>query len=311
MGTAMRKLHYILLVLVCFVQQLSYAQDLPLTNEAARYCQEKNYDLAQTKINAALESGEARHAYTWYVHGFIQKEIYKERESTNRKSKHRELALESFLKCLDRDKKAEYSEMCKAGIKYLATTYFNDAQLRTRDFDSHTANEPEELFALFRKYMRTADPVFPIKTFEKEFATNMAQRYFTLWQLNVDREEYAEKSLSQYAHALRLDSTDNDVYYNIAVIYYNKAVFKYRKIDANTDFIELLDIQQECANLIKNQALVNMNKAYVIDPDRPDVIRGLLYIHRALEHEQDVEYFKAEIERLVNNGTLNEPFKRE
>jgi len=311
MGIAMRKLQYILLVLVGFVPSMSFAQDLPLTNEAARYCQEKNYDLAQTKINAALESGEARYAYTWYVHGFILKEIYKDKESSNRKSKYRELAIESFNKCMELDKKGEYSEMCKAGIKYLATTYFNDAQLRTRDFDSHTAHEAEELFAQFRKHMRSVDPVFPLKGFEKEFATNMAQRYFTLWQLNVDREEYAEKSLSHYAHALRLDSTDNDVYYNIAVIYYNKAVFKYRKIDANTDFIELIDIQQECANLIKNKALVNMNKAYVIDPDRPDVIRGLLFIHRALEHEQDVEYFKSEIERLVNNGTLKEPFKQE
>lgn len=307
----MKKLHILIIVVMSFVHSMGNAQELPLTNEAARYCQEKNYDLAKERISKAIESGEGRYPYTWYVNGFILKEIYKQNESSNKHSKNRTQSVESFSKCIEMDKKGEFSEMSKAGIKYLATTYYNDALMRTRDFDSNTAQEAEELFNLFRKHMRTVDPVFPIKTYEKEFSKNMAQRYFMLWQLDLDNEEFSEKSLVQYANALRMDSLDNDIYYNIAVIYYNRAVFKYRKIDANTDFIELIDIQQEGANLIKNKALVNMNKAYNLDPERPDVVRGLLFIHRALEHEQDVEYFKAEIERLVNDGKLIEPFKQE
>ncbi len=311
MGITMKKLHILLILVMGFVHSLSSAQELPLTSEAARYCQEKKYDLAKEKINEAMETGEARYPYSWYVKGFIAKEIYKNQELNNRHSKNREEALNGFYKCMEMDKKNEFTEMSKAGIKYLATTYFNDAQTRSREFDLNNAHEAEDLFNLFRKHMRTVDPVFPIKSFEKDFSKNMAQRYFTLWQLNLDDESVAEKALAQYANAMRMDSLDGAIHYNVAVIYYNRAVFKYRKIDANTEFIDLIDIQQECANLIKNKALVSMNKAYAIDPEKPEVIRGLLFIHRALEHEKDVEYFKTEIERLVDEGKLAEPFEQE
>jgi len=312
MGITMKKLPIVLLLVLSIATSIySFAQELPLTNEAANLCQNKNFDEAKKKIIEAMDSDESKHPYSWYVKGFVAKEIYKQRESNLRNSKNREDALASFTKCIEMDRKGEYSEMSKAGIKYLATTYFNDAQLRSRDFDLSSAHEAEELFSQFRKYMRIVDPVFPIGGYEKDFSKNMAQRYFILWQMNIDDETLADKSLTQYNNAIRIDSSDSDVYYNVAVIHYNRAVFKYRKINSETDFIELIDIQQEGSALIKNKALANMNRAYNLSPEKPEVIRGLFFIHRALEHEKDVEYFKAEIERLVNEGKITEPFKEE
>lgn len=309
MGITMRKLPVILIFLMSIVHLRISAQSLPLTTEAARLCQDLKFDQAEEKINEAMETSEATYPYTWYVEGFIAKEIYKNRDVGNRQSVFREKALESFSKCLAMDKKNEFSEMCKAGIKYLATTFYNDALMRTREIDMQTAPEAEKLFSQFRRYMRTVDPVFPMSNYEKEFSMSMAQRYFSLWQLDMDNEELSERALNHYVHAQRMDSLESDIYYNIAVIYYNRAVFKYRKINAETDFIDLMDIQQEGSNLIKNKALVNMNKAYALDSERSDIIRGLFFIHRALEHEKDVEYFKGEINRLVSEGKITDPWK--
>ncbi len=311
MGNTMNIHRIFLVIAMGFIFSFVKAQDSPLTNEAARLCQEKNFESAKAKINQAMDTEEAKDPYMWYVKGFIYKEIYKQNESTKRDSRNREIAVECFNKSLDIDKKKEYTEMSNAGIKYLATTYYNDALTRTRDFDLSTVHEAEELFNKFRKQMRTVDPVFPIRNYEKEFSKNVAQRYFLLWQLDVDNETIAEQALAQYSIALRIDSNDVDTQYNVGVIYYNRAVFKYRKINADTDFIDLIDIQQDCANLIKNKALVYMNQAYKLSPERGDIVRGLMYIHRALEHEKDVEYFKTEIERLINEGKLVEPDNRE
>lgn len=308
MGTTMKRQITILLLLVVFAHFSGFTQELRLTNEAAHLCQNKDYASAEKKIAEALDSEESQQPYSWYVKGFIYKEIYKNTEPNNRNSQYRAEATESFSKSLEMDKKGEFNEMNKAGIKYLASTYYNDALIRSRDFDMNSNNEPSVLFNQFRKLMRLVDPTFPIKKYEAELAKNMAQRYFTLWQFDLDDESYADKSLAEYSHALRLDSLDADTYYNIAVIHYNRAVFKYRKIDAETDFIDLIDIQQECAHLIKNKALINMERAYALNPERGDVVRGLFFIHRALEHEKDVEYFKSEIDRLVKEGKLSEPF---
>lgn len=310
MGSTMKKQHIIIALLAGLVSIMSYGQSLPLTNEAARLCQGKNYEAAKNKIAEAIESeNESMHPYAWYVKGFIYKEIYKNTEPNNRQSKNRELAAESFLKSLEVDKYHEHTSMTKEGLKFLATTYYNDALLRTRDFDLSNATEPEGYFNTFRKLMRTTDPIVNLSTYDKEFSKSMAQRYFSLWQLDLNNDALPEKAQGFYASAVRLDSLDGDTYYNIAVIYYNKAVFKYRKLNADTDIFDLIVIQQECADLIKNKALPNMNRAYKLLPERGDVVRGLMFIHRALEHENDVEYFKSEIERLINEGKISDPKK--
>jgi hypothetical protein len=286
------------------------AQGQPLTNEAAKLCQEKQFDLAVQKIEEAKASPvESLDSYTWYVDGFIQKEIYKQNDIGVRNSKHREMAAESLLKALELDKKNQHSAMIKLSLKFLASSYYNDALLQTQEFDLTNNSTPEETYIKFKKFMHYAEPGTSLKKFDKEFNKNMGQRYFALWQLDVDNEILSDKSVEKYSEVLRLDSTESDAYYNIAVVYYNHAVFKYRKIGPDTDIFDLIVIQQECADLIKNRALVNMQKAYKLTPERGDVVRGLMYMHRALEHENDVEYFKKEIERLISEGKITAPDK--
>jgi hypothetical protein len=47
-----------------------------------------------------------------------------------------------------------------------------------------------------------------------------------------------------------------------------------------------------------------MEKAYALAPEKGEVVRGIMMMHRALDHEKDVAYFKAEIERLISEGKI-------
>lgn len=297
-------------MLVLFPTSTLVAQQLSLTNDAAKLCQDKQFDAALTKIGEArLDANENTNPYMWYVDGFIHKEIYKAKEMNLRNSREREMAAESFLKSLQLDKQNQHSAMTKLSLKFIASSYYNDAILQSREFDANGEKDAETSFGLFKKYMHHAEPGTSLKRFDTEFNKNLGQRYFQLWQANIANNALADKSADYYSIAARADSLDIDAFYNIAVVNYNMAVFKYRGIGPDTDIFDLIVIQQECADLIKNKALVNMNKAYKLNPERGDIVRGLMFIHRALEHENDVEYFKGEIERLVTEGKIVLPDK--
>ena len=307
MGYTMKTSHIITLMIVCCSSLLVAAQQGPLANQAAKFCQQKQYTEAKTKIEEALSSEqESANSYTWYVKGFIFKEMYKEFEATDKHSLNRGTAVSAFIKTNELDRKGEYTSMTKIGLKYLASTYYNDALLKTREFVLADQDEPQDFFNNFRKLMRIVDVTTNMAPYEVEFQKNMAQRYFTLWQSDVDNDIYSEKATGCYRDAIRMDSTNCDLFYNLAVVYYNKAVFRYRKIGPETDIFEVITIQMEGVDLFKTKALPAMTKARLLCPDRGDIIKGLMYINRALERENDVEYFKSEIERLIEEGKLKE-----
>jgi tetratricopeptide (TPR) repeat protein len=301
MGHIIKKLGILVMTFVCLQ---GTAQNNLLSNEAAKLCQNKQLDAAKSKIATALASDEKTEAYTWYVAGFIYKECYKEFESKKRNSEYRVQAVEYFLKALDIDKKHEHSSNIKTGVKYLASTYYNDALLSTREFDEATASEPEKYFNMFRKLMRTAEPGCNLNTYDKEFHQQVAQRYFDLWQINIDNNELPEKSLKHYNEALRVDSTDCMLYYNVGVLHYNRAVFMYRSIGPDTDMFDLIDIQMRASDIIKSKAMLVMIKADKLCPNSAEILRALLYMNKALERDKDVVYFKSEIERLIAEGKM-------
>jgi uncharacterized protein len=84
----------------------------------------------------------------------------------------------------------------------------------------------------------------------------------------------------------------------------------YRKIDHETDLFDMMTIQETAAKLIREKALPLMDKAYALAPEKGEVVHGKIILHRALDHEKDVEYFKQEISRLVKEGKINGDLKK-
>lgn len=281
-----------------------FAQDLPLTNEAAKLCQEKNFEAAKGKIAEALATGESEDAYSWYVAGFIYKECYKNLESGKRESPYRVLAAEHFEKSLELDKPKNHASNIRIGMKYIATTYFNDALMRIREMDNGDEVAAEKDFNTFRRLMRVSEPGCDLNQYDKDYHQTAGQQFFDLWKANPDNEDFARKSLAHFQEAIQKDGDDCMLHYNIGVLQYNRAVFLYRSINAETELDVLMDIQIRASGLLKQEALPEMEKADKLCPNHGEILKGLLYIHKGLEHESDVKYFKDEIERLINEGQM-------
>jgi tetratricopeptide (TPR) repeat protein len=189
-------------------------------------------------------------------------------------------------------------------LKYLASTYYNDALQAAQSISESGEDEAQTLFASFVKWMPIAEPGISMTGYEKEYTKSIGQRYFSLWQRDTDIPEYRDKATAQYEKILKLDNSDVDAYYNLSVIHYNQAVFMYRKIDHETDLFDMMTIQEAASKLIREEALPLMDKAYELAPEKGEVVRGKIILHRALDHEKDVEYFKSEIARLIREGKI-------
>ncbi len=302
MGNMIKTIFTLAITLLCLC---TMAQETPITNNAVQLCQNHLLEEAKSKIAEALMSEQEQNlAYTWYVAGFIYKECYKEFDSGKRDSQYRTQAADYLVHALEIDKKREHTANIKIALKFLASTYYNDALMCTREFDETSETEPEKYFNLFRKLMRSAEPGCNLDLQDKDYHQQMAQRYFDLWQKNVDKNELSEKALKHYQTVLMLDSSDCMVHYNIGVLHYNRAVFLYRSIGLETEMFDLVDIQTRASDLIKNKALPAMRKADSLCREHAEVLRGLLFMNKALEREKDVEYFKEEIERLIEEGKM-------
>ncbi|MFN0031456.1 MAG: hypothetical protein ACKVOR_04785, partial [Flavobacteriales bacterium] len=148
------------------------------------------------------------------------------------------------------------------------------------------------------------EPGCDLSAQDKDFHEQMGQRYFDLWLLNYDNSGLAEKVVKEYNQALMADSTDCMLHYNMGVLQYNRAVFMYRSIGPETDMFEMMDIQIKASELIKTKAMPAMKKADTMCPNHGEILNGLLAMNKALERENDVEYFKQEIERLIEQGKM-------
>ena len=312
MGYTVKHTIAFLMVFLCVAQVIG--QTLPITSSAAEQCKQGNLDLAWKKIDEASATAESKQAYYWYVRGFVQKEWYKTRESSLRESAWRDSAVASFVTCLNTDRKGEYTAMSKLGLKYLGSTYYNDALTFSQQCDEDTEKEVLLLFSKFESCMTYAtsdeEPLLPNDSdrliYFKEVYRSLAQRYFTLWQADINRESYANAVIRIYTEILSRDNQDAEDWYNCSVAMYNKAVFRYRKLDANTDMFDMITIQEECVKLIKKEALPHMQHAYDLQPERGEFAKAMMYMHRALEHENDVAYFRSEVERLIREGKFSQ-----
>jgi tetratricopeptide (TPR) repeat protein len=307
MGSTIKYLVVCIVAMVNLTVNRSYAQTPAIAAEAVELCQAKKFQEALASIQKGIDDPQdSKHPFTWFVKGFIHKEIYKHEEIHQRNSQQRETAVTCFEKSLHLDDKREYVAQTHVALKYLASTYFNDAMLASKEFDLSSPEEYIKFFHTFRRLMRTVDPVTDLAPFERDMLKSAGQRYFEIWQLDTEQDAPANQAAAKFMEALGHDSTDCQTYYNLGVVYYNRAVFMYRSLNVDTEMDELITIQTESVGLLQ-KALQVFTNGQRICPENGDILMGLLYINKAFENEKNVEYFKSEIERLIDEGKIKKP----
>lgn len=270
---------------------------------ASRNIQVGLLDQARIAIDAASDHPESKEdSYTWYLKGAIYKEIYKKQEKDNRLSPSRIIAVESFRTSMSLDKKNENINENKSNLKYLASTFYNDAAETLNDKTYQTAITN---FNNFKKTKQIEDAQYDIKTREIEFKLALATIYERIYYSNrQENESFFDKQEKLYAEIIELDSNNISANYNFGLLYYNKAVNIINELDYDIPFEELMKMQDGFVTIFK-QSLPYVEKAHRLTLQGNKVrlletvkaLMGIYFSLNELEKYNDMKKLHDELEK--------------
>ncbi|MFN0031457.1 MAG: hypothetical protein ACKVOR_04790 [Flavobacteriales bacterium] len=217
----------IVCILLCVLFSVGAAAQGPISTTthamtAARLCQEGKMPEAMEEVELAIvDETENKDMYTWYVRGFIYKEQYKLSKDVTT----RETAVASFLKSkemLGSDDEVTINHT--AALKYLATTYYNDALQSATNMQTADDAEPEQLMQQFETLMRKVAPGKDVVQEYITYYTAKAQRLYELWNISKTDTLLFESCVQNFESVIALHPEDCTSKYNLGVLYYNKAL---------------------------------------------------------------------------------------
>jgi len=287
----MKKGTYIWL-LAALLPLIGYAQPT-LTIQAYNAYQGQNLTEAKSLIDQSSESVSGKSdPMTWHIKGFIYKDIYNKDDQRNRKSTHREVAIESFTRSLNLDKKGEYLENNRKSLQYLASSYYNDAVLLIRETNPANIIESEPLY---KKYKLTTQITEPKEDFtQKDIAYYKALATGNRKVYEADRvanKEFLVKSLENYTYVLQLDPNDYGANYNMAINLYNEGAHNIEGLDNEAQIPAIVKVQAISIELFK-EALPYMLKAHELNPEREETLKGLRGIYLSLNNEEEANKYR-------------------
>jgi hypothetical protein len=264
-----------------------------LTVEAYNAYQSQNLSQAKSLIDQASGSASGKNdAMTWHIKGFIYKDIYIKEDQRNRKSVHREVAVESFKQSIALDKKEEYLDNNKKSIQFLASSFYNDAVLLIRETNATTILESEALYKKYKAVHKITEPNEDFKerdiAYYKALATGNRKVY------EADREnnkDFLLKSLENYSHVLQLDPNDYGANYNMAINLYNEGAHNIEGLDNEAQIPAIVKVQAVSVELFK-EALPYMLKAHELNPEREETLKGLRGIYLSLNNEEEANKYR-------------------
>lgn len=301
----------LLIAVGCLLTALTVAAQPPkLTQQAIQRYQDGDLMAARSAILESLQDPKNQSdVYTWYVKGFVFKEIYKDIDKESPTSENREVATEAILKSLDlasSGRQAEHLENIHRALQYLAISYYNDAVIATRSLSEATMALPERYYTRYKALNAKLEPNKDYNAQDAEFYKNMARGCRQIFDRAPESNlVYFEKSNDYYRQALELIPDDFQANYNIAVNYYNHGVHKIRKIDHTTEIFELIRIQDECIALFK-QALPYMRNAHRLQPEHRKTLGGLMAIYRSLSDNLQAQSYQEQLETLIRKGSAKD-----
>jgi len=286
----------IILMLLLITAVVAKAQP-DKVNAAIGLLQKGNLDSAKIYIDAAVKDPvTADNGQVWYYRGFIYKSIYKEREKDNRKSPIRLEALNSFKKSLFLDTTQENVQNNQNNIKFLASTLFNDAGA---SLDSVNYKVAIEDFDVYKQYYVLVDPSpTNLKQKEIDFTMAIATVYYEIYQGDrAGKLDFLTFTKNAYNKVLTLDPNNISANYNMGTLYYNQAVNLIKQSDYTIDIVALNDVQDNSIKLFK-ESLPFMEKAYDLDPTRPETLLGLSGIYFSLNDKEKSDMFKKKLDEI-------------
>lgn len=280
------------IVLFLFISSLSMGQGL--LDQAIKAYQDQDYASAMKLIESVVLSEQHKNdPYAWHLKGYIYKDYFKKVENENSSSPNRLIAIDAYAKSKELDAAKEYIENNNGNIKYLATSYYNDA---VRNMDTVNYKAAEDFYTKYKQYYILFDTAADYKksdvSFYNALATVTAKKYDSK---NPSTEKYYNETVEIYKKVLEIDSSDCFANEQMGVLYYNKGVDLIMNMDIeNIDPEEILTKQDEC-NSFWNISLPYLLRAYRHCPGTPTekftIIEGIKGIYWGTDMKENFDYW--------------------
>lgn len=283
----MKKLIYILLV--CFVTfpLLVTAQVKDKIERAYALYNAGELNRAAEAINEVVESAEGEaNKVAWHIRGFIYKDIYVEHEEKDPFSKARDEAVISHKTCIANDPEGSLVEQSRNAIRYLSVSFFNDAREIIQARDTTTLDDADKLYENFKEITLYLYPDSVMTDKDIEFYLAMSTAHRKIYEHNRELgDKHWEISNTYLTKVLELDPENWPALYSTSVAHYNKGAYNLDKLPEAQGITDIYRIEAESMRSIQ-VALPFMIKAYQINPEKIETVKGLKTIYHNLDEEE-------------------------
>lgn len=267
------------------------------TADAIRLAQAGRLEEAEYKVEAALDSDEARDALTWYVSAFIQKELFVQREGRFPDSQARVKAVDHAMRVTELDPNDDVSGRNEALLTFLADTHLEDARDAMPQSGPEEATAAEAHFARYVAIRLHLNPQWSPIPDEVLFRQQLAELAFArLPQAPMeDRPPWLDWGRACYAEAAALEHDGYRSTFNLAVHVYNHGV---RVFQAAENDLDAIDAALNTAATFWSEAAEGLERAIALDPEKRSGYEALAVVSEALLNQDRIAWCKANLQQL-------------
>jgi tetratricopeptide (TPR) repeat protein len=273
-----------------------HAQSYVHYNAALNFIQKGEVDSAKKQIDLHMQDVSAQaDPESWYLRGFVYKEMYKKYENAIPNSAYRQQALDYFTKSIELDTVATRIKVTRDNVRYLAGRFYNDA-VTTLDTVNHATSII--CYENYRKAVLIADPNLDIRKKDVEFYLALASTYNTIYNLDKKKNAiYFDKARDTYMKVIAIDQNNYTANFNLSLLFWNRGVDIMYEFDYDADIDSVSKAQDQSVALFK-QSLPFAEKALEIEPLREETLIVLSGIYLSLNDFEKSKKFQEMLEEL-------------
>ena len=278
-----------------FTDHAALAQG-PLTLQAIAFTDAGRQAEAEAVIKEALTGQESNDAMTWYVQGFVLKELYVA-DGKQPEDPRRSRAVESVQRCLRMDRTKRLEDWWRPLLFFLGESYLADVQLEIRNL---LPGQPVKAEQFFSQYSAIQEALNPGEDTDAEWVLMQQQLGETAMTEAQDLERKGAGpwfSLGTQHYTLAA-TRSHDKYrslFNLAVHTYNQGVREFKEAE---DDLDAVDSALEEASRHWLVASTLLESAIAEDDTQSDGFEALAIVSTALLNQDRIEWCKAHIQEL-------------